>query len=225
MALRILAAFALFMAAAVSSRAGELAGWFSKLPGSVFAKWPGEDPKPIVDSANRARLAAAAPDAAKAVAAELGLRGFDLDEKSGFLRFESNSDGEGAVFTMALWKCDDGSKLIGAAIEQWSNVTNETPHISFWRVRDGKLAEATADILPALKLVSFFDGHQAKVKAAAGEGYRWWWKLPRKGTTIRIEAPSLENLDEYAELAKPDHAYEGRWDGRAFRWVKVKGGR
>lgn len=215
----------LYFTAAFCSRAGELAELFPKLPASVFAKWAGEGAKPIADAANRIRLVAAGGDAGKSIAAELRLRDFALDERNGFLRFGSESDGEGTVFTMALWKCTDGSKLAGAAIEHWSNVTNETAHITFWRVRDGKLADVTAEMLPEVTLAKFYEGHADKVRTAAAEGFRWWWKLPQKGTTIRIEAPSLENLDDYAALAKPDHAYEGRWDGKAFRWVRVKGGR
>lgn len=211
--------------AAIRSQAGELAELFARLPASAFAKWAGGEPKRIADTANRARLVAAGGDAVKSVAVELGLRDFALDERNGFLRFGSETDGEGTVFTMALWKCADGSKLAGAAIEHWSNVTNETAQITFWRLRDGKLADVTAEMLPDVTLAKFYEGHADKVRAAAKEGFRWWWKLPQKGTTIRIEAPSLENLDDYAALAKPDHAYEGRWDGKVFRWAKVKAGR
>lgn len=215
---------AVLCAAVVSSAcADDLAAIFPKLPASVFEKWAGEDPKPIADPANRAKLVAAKPDALADTASAFALRDAVVDEKNGFLRFGSNGDGEGDIFTMTFWKCSDGSKLVGVAIEHWSNVANDTSHISFWRARDGKLTEVTAEILPDLTLAGFFDKHADKVKLASADGFRWWWKLPQKGTTVRLEAPSLELLDEYADLARPDHAYEGRWDGKKFTWVKVKG--
>lgn len=223
MSLRFLPVAAVaFIASASFARADDLAELFPKLPASVFENWVGEDPKPIADPANRTRLFAATGDARDTLATEFGLRDVKVDEKNGFFSFDSNGDGEGAIFTMTFWKAKDGTKLVGVAIEQWTNVANDTAHISFWRVRDGKFTEATKEILPDIRLANFFDKHPDKVKAAATDGFRWWWKLPQKGTTIRLVAPSLELMDEYADLAQPDHAYEGRWDGKAFTWVKVK---
>lgn len=217
-----LAAAAVVLASLSSVRADDLAELFPKLPASVFEQWVGEDPKPIADAANRTRLMAATGDARDMLATDFGLRDVKVDEKNGFLSFDSNGDGEGVIFTMTFWKAKDGAKLVGVAIEQWTNVANDTAHISFWRVRDGKLTEATKEVLPDVALTNFFDKHPEKVKAAATDGFRWWWKLPQKGTTIRLEAPSMELIDEYADLAQPDHAYEGRWDGKSFTWVKVK---
>lgn len=225
MSLRFLPVAAVALIATVSSvRADDLAELLPKLPASVFEAWGGEDPRPLLDPANRAKLVAAKGDALTEVATSLGLRDLIIDEKNGFLRFNSNGDGEGDIFNMTFWKCADGSRLVGAAIEHWSNITNGTSHISFWRVRDGKLTDVSKDILPDIPFAKFYgtDKKPDMVKAAAAEGYHWWWKLPQKGTTIRVEAPSMELIDEYADLAQPDHAYEGRWDGKAFTWAKVK---
>lgn len=213
---------AVVIALASSAHADDLTDLFPKLPASVFEKWAGEDPKPIVDPANRSKLVTAKAGDLEAVSATLGLRDVVVDSKNGYLRFDSSGDGEGTVFTMTFWKCADGSKLLGAAIESWNNVSNDTAHISFWRVRDGKLAEVTKEFLPDITLAKFHDKHTDKVKAAAAQGFRWWWKLPQKGTSILIEAPSLENMEEFEMLATPDHAYEGRWDGKVFKWVPVK---
>lgn len=214
-------AIIVLMALSSTAWADDLTDLFVKLPASAFTEWAGEDPKPIADSENRSRLLAATGDARTAIATELSLRDVVVDGKNGFLRFGSNGDGEGTIFTMTFWKCADGSKLVAAAIERWTNVANDTPAIVFWRVKDGGFKEVTKDILPDITLKNFYDKHANIVKAASADGFRWWWKLPQKGTTIRIEAPSLELLDEYADLAQPDHAYEGRWDGKAFTWAKV----
>lgn len=219
----LLRALALLLVAALSARAADdLATLFPRLPASVFGKWAGEDPKPIADPANRARLIAAKADAVRAISTELHIRDFTYDSRHGFLSFGSDGDGEGTTFTMALWKTKDGTPLLGVAIEQWSNVANDTRHISFWRLRDGQLTDVSAALLPKLTLASFYEGRADRVKAAAAENYRWWWQLPQHGTTIQLRAPSLENYDDHAALARPDHAYEGRWNGQTFTWVRVK---
>ncbi len=217
-----LAAIVLFIASASSALADDLTDFFVKLPAVAFTEWAGEDPKPVADPANRARLLAATGEGREAIATELGLRDVKVDGKNGYLSFNSNGDGEGTIFTMTFWKCADGSKLVSAAIEKWTNVANDTSYIAFWRVKDGSFTEVTKDILPDITLAGFYDKHPEKVKAAAADGFRWWWKLPQKGTSIRLEAPALELMDEYADLAQPDRAYEGRWDGKVFTWVKVK---
>ncbi|RBP36056.1 hypothetical protein DES53_1184 [Roseimicrobium gellanilyticum] len=196
---------------------------FVKLPASCFDAWPGEDNSAIKDPAKRKVLINSPEDKVEEVGRPMLVWKVEADTKNGFIKIDSSGDGEGAVFTMALWNCKDGTKLAGVAIEQWTNVANDTDHISFWKVDGDKLTEVTKDILPDLNLSSFYsDKRQELVKKAAKDNFRWWWHLPQKGTTIDVSAPAIELIEEYEPLANPDHAYEGRWDGKKFTWVKVK---
>ncbi len=196
---------------------------FVRLPAACFAQWAGEGEIPLADPAKRKALTAATGDQQQDLATAMSLREVVIDTKNGFLKVESNGDGEGMIFTMTLWNAADGTKLAGVAIERWTNVANDTPYIAFFRVKDDMLTDVSSGILPAqITLESFFDTNKDIVKAAAKDGFRWWWVLPRKGTTLEVKSPSMELIDEYAKLEKPDHAYEGRWDGKKFTWVKVK---
>lgn len=205
-----------------SVQAADVRDIFVRLPVSALEKWPGEGDIPLHSAEKRKALASATGDKQQELALTMSLRDVVMDTKNGFIKIDSNGDGEGAVFTMAVWNCADGTKLAGVAIEVWTNVANDTPVVTFWRVKDDKLTEVTKDILPDLTLASFYDTRLDVVKKAQQDGFRWWWKLPQKGTTISVIAPSLENLQEYETLEKPEHAYEGRWDGKKFSWVKVK---
>lgn len=212
--------FSLLLTSALS--AADVKSVFAQLPASCFAEWPGEGDIQLADPQKRKALAAATGEARTSTATAMSLRDVIIDTKNGYIRLESNGDGEGSIFTMALWNCKDGTKLAGVAIERWTNVANDTPHISFWKVEGDTLTDVTKKHLPELTLTSFYDAREAQVKAASKGGFRWWWHLPQKGTTIELKAPSLDLMDEYAELENPDHAYEGRWDGTKFTWVKVK---
>lgn len=196
---------------------------FVKLPPSCFSDWPGEDNNPIKDPAQRKVLINTPEEKVDEVGRPMLVWKVEADTKNGFIKIDSGGDGEGAIFTMALWNCKDGTKLAGVAIEQWTNVANDTKHISFWKVEGDKLTEVTKDILPDLTLTSFYhEKRHELVKKAQEDHYRWWWHLPQKGTTMEVSAPAIELIEEYEPLANPDHAYEGRWDGKKFTWVKVK---
>ena len=195
---------------------------FVKLPASCFEEWGGEGEIPLANPAKRKALVEATGDKQKEIATEMSLRDVVIDTKNGFIKIESNGDGEGTIFTMALWNCADGSKLAGVAIEQWTNVANDTDHISFWQVQGDKLTDVTKDTLPDLTLTSFYDTRLDVVKKAQKDTFRWWWHLPQKGTTISVVAPAMDLIEEYESLTPADHAYEGRWDGKKFSWVKVK---
>ena len=211
-------AFALILS---SADAGDLEDLFVQLPASCFAKW-GEDGAPLIAAPeNRGRLVQAAPAALETCAAGLGLRNAVIDRQHGYLIFGSNTDGEGDVFTLSFWKCDDGSKLVGVTIEHWGTSTSDTIHVSFWRKTGERMRDVTDSFIPVIPLAKFYDKQPALVKAAAADGFHWRWMLPQRGTTIRVEAPSLQLLDEYAGLGDPAHAYEGRWDGKGFTWVRV----
>lgn len=220
MCLRALS-LAVFLLSLASAHADELGDIFIKLPGSCFEKWGEGGPPPIAMPENRARLAQAAPGDLEKCAAELGLRNVVIDRQHGFITFGSNTDGEGDVFTLSFWKCDDGTRLVGVTIDHWSSSTSDTAHVSFWRKSGEHVRDVTESFVPAIPLSKFFDKHAAEVKAAAADGFHWRWTLPQRCTTIRVEAPSLQLLDEYAVLGEPDHAYEGKWDGTGFTWVRV----
>ena len=204
-----------------AAHADELGDIFLKLPGSCFEKWGENGPPPIATPANRTRLVQAAPGDIEKCAAELGLRNVVIDHQHGFITFGSNTDGEGDVFTLSFWKCDDGTRLVGITIDHWSTSTSDTSHVSFWRKAGERMLDVTDSFLPVIPLTKFFDRHPDAVKAAAADGFHWRWLLPQRGTTIRVEAPSLQLLDEYAVLGEPDHAYEGHWDGKGFTWARV----
>lgn len=204
-----------------SVRAGELEDFFIKLPASCFEKWGGDGVPLIASPENRRRLVQGPPAELNKRAADLGLRNAVIDSQHGFLTFGSNTDGEGDVFTLSFWRCDDLSRLVGVTIEHWSASTSDTPHVSFWRSAGGSLRDVTDNFIPVIPLTKFFDRHPGLIKAAAADGFHWRWTLPQQGTTIRVQAPAIQLLDEYAALGDPDHAFEGQWDGKGFTWVRV----
>jgi hypothetical protein len=224
MLLRLLAPAVLLLALSCASAfALDVKDVFVKLPASCFDAWAGEENNPIKDPAQRKVLINTPEEKVEEVGRPMLVWKVETDTKNGFIKISSNGDGEGTIFTMALWNCKDGTKLAGVAIEQWTNVANDTDHISFWKLDGDKLTEVTKDILPDLNLTSFYsEKRQEVVKKAQKDNFRWWWHLPQKGTTVELTAPAIELIEDYEPLANPDHAYEGRWDGKKFTWVKVK---
>lgn len=187
---------------------------------SLFALLPSEAMPSLgametfVDPALRQQLVRDAKALPKSVRAE------KLDRAHGFLSFCSNTDGEGDVLEVALWKRKDGASLLGLHVKHWTAGPESTHDARLYEFRGGsfRLATFSSWLLP--EPTDFYSSPESQ--ANNGPLIEGDWHLPQTGTTIRIR-PDLEDDEEMLDDVKctADQALELRWNGKRFESVPV----
>ena len=216
--MRLALLFSLLWAAPVLSQ--DIVALFAAVPDKYLEPLTNATGKPL-PAARRTAIAEAAPERRAGVARADGLRDVVIDRSGGYLRLASDTDGEGVVLEATYWKQKDGARLLALAISSWTMSTEATEAVRFLRFNGPRCDDVTAATLPDLRISRFYAKRGPAVTAAERAGLVWRWTLPRKGTTILIEAPTLDDEPGMPAGGKPDFAFEMRWQGNGFESVRI----
>jgi len=216
--MRLLPLLSLLWAAPVFSQ--DIVALFAAVPDKYLERLTDATGKPL-PAARRTAIADAAPERRAEVARAAGLRDVVIDRPGGYLRLASDTDGEGAVLEATYWKQKDGARLLALAISSWTMSTEATGSVHFLRFNGPRCEDVTAATLPDLRISRFYAKPGLAVTAAERAGLAWRWTLPRKGTTILIEAPAIQDEPGIPVGGKPDFAFEMRWQGNGFETARI----
>lgn len=216
----LLIAVALLLGSFLPASAQNVVDFFILLPDEAFAPWN----ETFGQVTREKRQVLTGSDATKkaATAKELLIWELEADTKNGHLSFDSNGDGEGMNFRMTYWrekKKPGGPCLIAVVIDSWSVASHSTSLIKFYRWKPDSpktLEDVSSQHIPALATHNFFKSTPEAGDEAEAAGLKWWWILPRQGTTIRIQGPEVGEDQLADKLGPPRFAYDLIWNGTDF---------
>ncbi|WP_050027450.1 hypothetical protein [Verrucomicrobium sp. BvORR034] len=194
--------------------------FFHLLPDQALKPW-NEIHGELTPARRKALLSGDATAVTKAKE-ETHVREIHVDTKNGYLDFTSPGDGEGMNVHMTYWrekKQKDGACLIAVVIDGWSVASHSTDLIKFYRwapEAPKKLEDVSAQHIPALHAENFFKTTKEIGEEAEAAGLKWWWILPQKGTSIRIQGAEIGEDQLADKLGPPQYVYVLDWNGTDF---------
>ncbi len=206
------------VAAAKLSAKPDVTALFAALPDECLASM---NSMPELRSVvNRSKYFAAKGEEAKnSVAETLHTQPWEVDASSGWLSIASAGDGEGETLQVAFWSRQDGSRLLGLHLQNWTAGPSATLDARLYEWRNGAFRLATFSDWDVPTHEDFYADRESKTGGYLGGD----WTLPKKGTTIAIR-PGLEDDADMLgpeTVSDEDYAFELLWNGRDFKRVRL----
>ncbi|HEU4557872.1 MAG TPA: hypothetical protein VFS20_08475 [Longimicrobium sp.] len=143
-----------------------------------------------------------------------------VDDANGYLQVSDIEGDLGHETTFAIFRKADGSRIFACSELERSDDGTGT-HLTFYELRGGRLVAITRPVVPRMDLVDFL----APGTTPPARKYRrvlLHYILPRRGTTIRVQAEELDADEAFADPRAPN----GMWpEAEIQRYWRIVGSR